>query len=357
MNVHLPPGRRWPGRLANFAIIVLVIALAGATFALSYSGVHQIALSAGVPKELARLYPGIFDAVLVVACAAALMLRDASVWTRIYAWISILILVGIIGAADAIHAMGVVLPHRPAEGTVAALPWALVMLGFSLWLTMLRHARSQSSRQAVAARQPVAAGQAVPGMQAVPGVPSVAGMPPVAGVPTVAGAPPVAGVQPAPGRQPVIGGYGPSLTALPPGPPTGYGANGAAEIPDAEPGAGPGADAHEDFAGESFSDARDLGDGFADEDFSGGGDLGNADFASEDFGSEDFGSEDFGSEAGERDAEPDDEDTEPETEPADHEAAGRREPAEHEPTEPPTQPSPGFRLQRVRSTPVPPQED
>jgi hypothetical protein len=140
-----PPGSTGLRLFAQITVVVVVLALAAATFVLSYAGVHAIALEAGVSKSLARLYPFIFDAVLVVACAAALMLRDAGRWRRSYAWLSIVIIAGVIGTADAVHAMGVKLPSKAAAGTVAAIPWALVMLGFSLWLTMLRHARGPRS--------------------------------------------------------------------------------------------------------------------------------------------------------------------------------------------------------------------
>jgi hypothetical protein len=139
---------------AQITVVAVVLALAAATFVLSYAGVHAIALEAGVSKSLARLYPFIFDAVLVVACAAALMLRDAGRWRRSYAWLSIVIIAGVIGTADAVHAMGVKLPSKAAAGTVAAIPWALVMLGFSLWLTMLRHARGPRSVAAQAPQAP-----------------------------------------------------------------------------------------------------------------------------------------------------------------------------------------------------------
>jgi hypothetical protein len=52
--------------------------------------------------------------------------------------------------------MGLRLPHRTTAGTIAALPWALVILAFSLWLSMLRHSRS------AAAAPSAAAGPAVP---------------------------------------------------------------------------------------------------------------------------------------------------------------------------------------------------
>jgi hypothetical protein len=131
----------WTGRLVSIGVVVLVIALAAATFVLSYSGVRDLAMASGVSPRLARLYPAVLDGVLVVACAAVFVLRESALWRRIYAWFSVILLIAIIGAADAIHAMNVALPRRPAEGTAAALPWALVMLGFSLWLTMLRHPR------------------------------------------------------------------------------------------------------------------------------------------------------------------------------------------------------------------------
>jgi hypothetical protein len=144
MNVHFPVRRsRWPGRLVQLAVIVVVAAVAAATFMLSYAGVHAVALQAGVPKELARYYPGILDAVLVIACAAAPVLRDAPWWARYYAWLAILVVVVIIGGIDAVHAMNVALPHRATAGVAAVLPWALLLLAFSLWLTILRHLRAQ----------------------------------------------------------------------------------------------------------------------------------------------------------------------------------------------------------------------
>jgi hypothetical protein len=149
MNAHLPATRRkWPGRLVNLAVVVVVLALAGATFVLSYTGVHAIVVQAGVSARLSRLYPGLFDAVFVIACVAAVMLRDARWWTRAYAWLVIIVMVAVVGTADAVHAMNVALPHRKTEGVVAAVPWILVLLGFSLMLTMLRHSRAQHAEVA-----------------------------------------------------------------------------------------------------------------------------------------------------------------------------------------------------------------
>jgi hypothetical protein len=107
----------------------------------SYAGTRQIALAAGVSPTVAGIYPVIVDAVLVVACVAALALRGAEWWMQAYAWLSVFFLLAAIGLVEAAHAAGISLSHRPAAAVMAALPWALFLLGFVLWLSMLRHQR------------------------------------------------------------------------------------------------------------------------------------------------------------------------------------------------------------------------
>jgi uncharacterized membrane protein SirB2 len=127
--------------LALVAVSVGLLLLAAAAFALSYSGVHAAALSAAVSPRLARLYPLIFDAMLVVAGAAVLSLRGAGLPSRCYAWLWLLVLLAAVAIADALHATNTRLPSRPASAAAAVIPWALVLIGFSLLLAMLRHAR------------------------------------------------------------------------------------------------------------------------------------------------------------------------------------------------------------------------
>jgi hypothetical protein len=146
MNVQFPaPRRNWPSLLVNLAVLVVVVALAAATFVLSYSGVHAIVLQADVSPRLARIYPGLFDAVFVIACVAAVVLRDARWWARWYAWLVIILMVAVVGAADVVYATNVTLRHRTIEGVVAAAPWVLLLLAFSLMLTMLRQSRVQQA--------------------------------------------------------------------------------------------------------------------------------------------------------------------------------------------------------------------
>jgi len=134
-------GTRWQVAAVVVAITGVLL-LAVAAFVVSYAGIRQIAVAAGVPAALAGLYPVIVDAVLVVACVAALALRGAGWPARGGAWLSVLVLFAAVAVAGAVHAAGVSLPHRPAAAAVAALPWALFLLGFGLCLSVLRHRRA-----------------------------------------------------------------------------------------------------------------------------------------------------------------------------------------------------------------------
>jgi Protein of unknown function (DUF2637) len=148
MNTPLPASvpakrRNWSRLLVNVLVALVVIAVAGATFVFSYDGVHAIALLGGVSARLARYYPGLFDAVLVIACVAAVMLRDGQWWARLWAWVVIVVLLAAIGTTDVLHAMNYTLRHRPTEGIVAAAPVVAVLLAFSLLLALLRQSRTQ----------------------------------------------------------------------------------------------------------------------------------------------------------------------------------------------------------------------
>jgi len=137
------PRPNWTRRLVNLLVALVVIVVAAATFVFSYDGVHAIALLGGVSPQLARYYPGLFDAVLVIACVAAVMFRDGRWWPRLWAWLVIIVVLGAIGVTDVLHATNYTLRHRPTEGIVAAAPVVAVLLAFSLLLTLLRQSRTQ----------------------------------------------------------------------------------------------------------------------------------------------------------------------------------------------------------------------
>jgi Protein of unknown function (DUF2637) len=159
------PARTWLHRLVNVVVAIVVLAVAAGMFVFSYPGVHAIARQGGVSGQLARFYPALFDAVLVIACVAAVMLRDARWWARCWAWLVAIVILGAIGATDVLHAMSYGLRQRPTEGVVAAAPAAAVLLAFSLFLTMLRQSRPRSADAApgqVPARGPADGGAEQP---------------------------------------------------------------------------------------------------------------------------------------------------------------------------------------------------
>ena len=177
--------------LALTAVCIGLLVLAAAAFLLSYPGIHAVALQAGVSSSLARVYPVIFDAMLIIACAAVLSLRGAGALSRAYAWLALLVLVAAAAGGDALHSTGIKLPHRPAAAAAAIIPWALVLMGFGLLLAMLRHARLH--RAAVAAQgghgqQFTGIGQhGAPGQLNAPTQPLAVAQPPAPALP----APPV----------------------------------------------------------------------------------------------------------------------------------------------------------------------
>jgi len=154
--------------LATAAVSVGLAALAGGTFVLSYAGIHALALHAGIAPRLARGYPLLLDAMLVIALAAVLALREADRPSRLLAWTTLLAVLAAAAGADALHAAGHRLPHRVAAITAAVLPWVLVFLAFALLLAMLRHARMRrlAATQAAHGNAPaIAASLDVPARQ------------------------------------------------------------------------------------------------------------------------------------------------------------------------------------------------
>ena len=148
--------------LGLVAVCLGVVALAAATFVLSYSAIRAVALQAGITPRFARGYPLLLDAMLVIVLAAVLALRGAGLPSRLLAWLTLLVVVAAAAGADALHAAGHRLPHQTAAITAAVLPWVLVLVAFALLLTMLRHARL---RRAVAGAGPLtpAPGSGLPG--------------------------------------------------------------------------------------------------------------------------------------------------------------------------------------------------
>jgi len=143
------PPRDTGRALRLVALTATVIGLAGLTFAacvLSYASMHHLAIQAGVSARLASVYPLIFDALLVVTGSSVLALRGAGLVSRMYGWLCMLVLLGCLAAGGAVHAAAVRVPRHLAGVVAAIVPWALVLIGFGLLLTLLRYARVRRTR-------------------------------------------------------------------------------------------------------------------------------------------------------------------------------------------------------------------
>jgi uncharacterized protein DUF2637 len=127
--------------LAVAAVCLGVAALAAATFVLSYSPIRAVVLQAGITPRLARGYPLLLDAMLVIVLAAVLALRGAGLPSRMLAWVTLLLVMAVAAGADALHTAGHSMPHQAAAITAAVLPFVLVLVAFALLLVMLRYAR------------------------------------------------------------------------------------------------------------------------------------------------------------------------------------------------------------------------
>jgi hypothetical protein len=127
--------------VALTAVVIGVMLVALAAFLFSYTGIRQIALQAGVSPGLARLYPLMFDAMLIVTCSAVLATRTAGWGTKSYVWVCLLLVVAAVAVGDALTATGVHLTGQAARATIAVVPWVLLLMGFGIWLVMLRHWR------------------------------------------------------------------------------------------------------------------------------------------------------------------------------------------------------------------------
>ena len=150
---------------ALIAVIAGVVLVAATAFLLSYAGIHQIALHAGVSPRLARLYPLMFDAMLVVTCAAVLALRNAGWGTKFYVWACLLLVLAAVAVGDALHATGVQLTGQAARAAIAVIPWVLLLMGFGIWLAMLRQWRRARAAAASAAETANAAGSGQAGRE------------------------------------------------------------------------------------------------------------------------------------------------------------------------------------------------
>ncbi|GAA2299677.1 hypothetical protein GCM10010402_67950 [Actinomadura luteofluorescens] len=130
-------------RLLTAVAGLVVAALAGGAFALTYDVLRELAVAGGVSRRWAPLYPAMADTLTAVTILSLVVTRNARWWTRLPRWtLLVLLLAG--GAAvsvqHSVRGFGP-LPDDAVRTGVAVAPHAMLVIAVWLWLTMVKQIR------------------------------------------------------------------------------------------------------------------------------------------------------------------------------------------------------------------------
>lgn len=141
-----PPEVR-PAVSAGVPRAVVVLAVTGTfviaflAFWLSFTALRDLAALAGVPAELAWIWPLIVDGVILEATISVVALRDAPIAARRYAWVLLIGGAGVSVAANITHAVVVADARVPATiaALVASVPPLVLLAMTHLSVVLARH--------------------------------------------------------------------------------------------------------------------------------------------------------------------------------------------------------------------------
>ncbi len=132
--------------LRRVAIAVAGLAVAGlaaAACVLSFDDLRILAVRSDARPDLAYLYPATFDALLVIALIAFLLLRTARLIVRLQAGLVLLVLLAAAGLSGVAMAAGMTFDVRQGAIVLAILPWAMLAIGLWLLLLLVKHAQAR----------------------------------------------------------------------------------------------------------------------------------------------------------------------------------------------------------------------
>ncbi|MEU6718775.1 DUF2637 domain-containing protein [Nonomuraea sp. NPDC046802] len=122
-----------------------VAALTGAACALSFDDLRTLAVTGEARQDLAFLYPAAFDALLVVALTAVLLLRSARPVVRVQAAFVLVLLIVAAAAVNVATAVRFGFDVRQTAVGVALAPWIMLAVALWLWLLLIKHVQSHRS--------------------------------------------------------------------------------------------------------------------------------------------------------------------------------------------------------------------
>ncbi|TDD32661.1 DUF2637 domain-containing protein [Actinomadura sp. KC06] len=130
-------------RLLTALAGLIVAALAGAAYALTYDVLRDLALYGGVGDRWAPLYPAIADTLTALTILSLVITRNSRWWTRLLRWTLLLLLVAggaAVSVQDSVWGMAE-LPRESVRAGVAVAPHIMLVLAVWLWLTMFKQIR------------------------------------------------------------------------------------------------------------------------------------------------------------------------------------------------------------------------
>ncbi|TDB87171.1 DUF2637 domain-containing protein, partial [Actinomadura sp. 7K534] len=130
-------------RLLTAAAGLIVAALAGGAFALTYDVLRELALAGRAGERWAPLYPAMADTLTVLTILSLVITRNARWWTRLLRWGLLLLLVAGGAALSVQHSVWGFgpLPDDAVRAGVAVAPHVMLVIAVWLWLTMFKQIR------------------------------------------------------------------------------------------------------------------------------------------------------------------------------------------------------------------------
>ncbi|MEV4001718.1 DUF2637 domain-containing protein [Actinomadura sp. NPDC049753] len=130
-------------RLLTTVAGLVVAALAGGAFALTYDVLRELAVAGGVSRRWAPLYPAMADTLTAVTILSLVITRNARWWTRLPRWTLLVLLLAGGAAASVQHSVRGFgpLPDDAVRTGVAVAPHAMLVIAVWLWLTMVKQIR------------------------------------------------------------------------------------------------------------------------------------------------------------------------------------------------------------------------
>ncbi|WP_067459331.1 DUF2637 domain-containing protein [Actinomadura macra] len=141
-------------RLLTATAGLVVVALAGGAYVLTYDLLRDLAVAGRASRRWAPVYPAMADALTAMTILSLVITRNAHWWTRLLRWALLILLVAGVAAISVQHSLRgfPAMPDDPLRVGVAVAPHVMLVIAVWLWLTMVKQIRT--ARPATEAPEP-----------------------------------------------------------------------------------------------------------------------------------------------------------------------------------------------------------